>query len=105
MRLIKLSTLSWGMFSHSANAASISCATFSALFRLSLTLLLSWSIEHAGQSKTVTSYILRHSLATLMVWRGALSCMKIKLSPIAALQSLTIGSSTKSTYLWPVKVC
>ncbi|CAH1110630.1 unnamed protein product [Psylliodes chrysocephalus] len=105
MLLIKLSTLSWSMFSHSANAASISCATFPALFRRALTLLLSWSGEHADQSKTVTPFVLRHSLATLLVWGDAISCIKIKLSPIAVLQNLTIGSSTKSTYRGPVKVC
>ncbi|CAH1107486.1 unnamed protein product [Psylliodes chrysocephalus] len=105
MLLIKLSTLSWGMFSHSANAASISCATFPALFRRALILVLSWSGEHVGQSKTVKISVSRYSVTTLLVWGGALSCIKIKLSPIAALQSLTIGSSTKSTYLGPVKVC
>ncbi|CAH1112296.1 unnamed protein product [Psylliodes chrysocephalus] len=105
MHVIKFSTLSWGMFSHFANAASISCATFPALFRRALILLLSWSGEHAGQSKTVTPSVSRYSVATLLVWGGALLCIKIKLSPIAALQSLTIGSCSKSTYLGPDKVC
>ncbi|CAH1100599.1 unnamed protein product [Psylliodes chrysocephalus] len=105
MFLINLSTLSWSMFSHSANAASISCATFLALFRRALTLLLRWSGEHAGQSKTVTPSVSRYYVATLLAWGGILSCIKIKLAPIAAVQCLTIRSSTKSTYFGSVKVC